>query len=149
MLLYGLNSSGKSLLMKAVGLNLIMAQSGMYVAAESYTYSTYNSVFARITGSDNIFKGLSQFSLEMTELNAILKRNNAKTLVIGDEVCRGTENISGNSIVASTILLLAKSRCSFIFATHLHDLAKMERIKNLKNVGIFHLTVTYDKKRMN
>ena len=145
-LLYGLNSAGKSSYMKAIGCNLIMAQCGMYVAAESYQYSPYESLFARITGNDNIFKGLSQFGLEMTELRAILKRNGPKTLVIGDEVCRGTEHISGNCIVATTIIKLAKSGCSFIFATHLHEIANMERIKNLKNVKTFHLSVEYDNK---
>jgi len=118
----------------------------MYVAAETYQYSPYESLFARITGNDNIFKGLSQFGLEMTELRAILKRNGPKTLVIGDEVCRGTEHISGNCIVATTIIQLAKSGCSFIFATHLHEIANMERIKNLSNVKTFHLSVEYEKK---
>lgn len=146
MLLYGLNSAGKSSLMKSIGLNLIMAQCGMYVAASSYRYSPYDSLFARITGSDNIFKGLSQFSLEMMELRAILKRNNPKTLVIGDEVCRGTEHLSGNSIVAATLIHLSKSQSSFIFATHLHEIADMDKIKKLENVGIFHLSVEYDTK---
>jgi DNA mismatch repair protein MutS len=146
MLLYGLNSSGKSTVMKAIGLAVIMAQSGLYVPSDSFNYSPYTSIFARITGSDNIFKGLSQFSLEMTELSAILKRNGPKTLVIGDEVCRGTEHVSGNSIVATTIIMLARSKCSFIFASHLHEIAKMKRIKELDNVKIFHLTVDYDKK---
>lgn len=146
MLLYGLNAGGKSTLQKAIGTNLIMAQSGMYVAAKKYIYSPYESLFARITGNDNIFKGLSQFGLEMTELRAILKRNGPKTLVIGDEVCRGTEHISGNCIVAATIVKLALSKCSFIFATHLHEIAKMKRITDLENVQIKHLSVEYDQK---
>jgi DNA mismatch repair protein MutS len=146
-LLFGVNACGKSTFSKAIGLALIMAQSGLYVPAESYKYSPYNSVFARITGHDNIFKGLSQFTLEMTELNAILKRNSSKTLVIGDEVCRGTEHVSGNAIVAATLIRLADSKCSFIFATHLHEVAAMERIKELKNLKIFHLSVDYDKEK--
>ncbi len=144
-LLYGLNSSGKTCLMKAIGILIIMAQLGMYVPAEKFEYSPYESIFARITGNDNLFKGLSQFTLEMNELNAILKRKNKKTLVIGDEVCRGTEHISGNAIVASTIISLAKSGCSSIFATHLHDIVKLNQIKSLKNVKAVHLSVDYDK----
>lgn len=147
MLLYGVNSSGKSCLMKAIGTLFPLAQNGMYVPAESFEYSPYESIFARITGNDNMFKGLSQFALEMNELQAILKRKNPKTLVIGDEVCRGTEHISGNSIVASTILSLAKSKCSFIFATHLHEIANNSKVKKLSNVKSYHLTVDYDKKR--
>jgi len=147
MLIYGLNSVGKSSLMKAIGLNLIMAQCGLYVAAEKFSYSTYDSIFARITGNDNIFKGLSSFALEMTELRSILNRTGPRTLVIGDEVCRGTEYTSANAIVAATIINLAKTNSSFIFATHLHDIPKLKKIKELDNVKSFHLTVDYDKEK--
>jgi len=147
MLLYGLNSSGKSTLMKAIGTSIIMAQAGMYVPAIEYKFSPYNSMYGRITGNDNILKGLSSFALEMTELRAILKRAGQKTLVIGDEVCRGTEYISGNSLVAATIIKLAKTGSSFIFASHLHEIPKMEKIKELKNVKSFHLTVEHDEER--
>lgn len=146
LLIYGLNSSGKSSLMKSIGLSVILAQIGYYVPADNYYYYPYNYLFARITGNDNIFKGLSSFALEMTELKAILNRSNINTLVIGDEVCRGTEHISGNAIVASTILKLSDIKCSFIFATHLHEIANMKRIKELNNVKAFHLTVEYDEK---
>ncbi len=145
MLIYGLNSAGKSALMKAIGLSIVMAQAGMYVPAHSYRFSPYGSLFTRITSNDNLFRGLSSFALEMTELKAILRRNGPRTLVIGDEVCRGTEHISGNSIVAATLIKLAKTGSSFIFATHLHEIARMERIKNLPNVKAFHLTVECDK----
>jgi DNA mismatch repair protein MutS len=144
-LLFGLNASGKSTLMKAIGISIIMAQTGMYVPATEYKYSPYDSMYGRITGNDNIFKGLSSFALEMTELRAILKRTGPKTLVIGDEVCRGTEYISGSSIVAATVINLAKTGSSFIFASHLHELPKIEKIKKLKNIKSLHLTVEYDK----
>jgi DNA mismatch repair protein MutS len=144
MLIFGINSSGKSSLMKSAGLSIVMAQAGLYVPATEYKYSPYHSLYTRITGNDNLFKGLSSFALEMVELKAILKRATPKTLVIGDEVCRGTEHISGNAIVATTIINLAKSNSSFIFATHLHELAQMERIKNLEKVKAFHLSISYD-----
>ena len=147
MLIYGLNSSGKSSLMKAIGLSLIMAQAGMYVPASEYKYSPYDSLFARITGNDNIFKGLSSFSLEMTELRAILNRTGPRTLVIGDEVCRGTEHISGNAIVAASLIKLAKTESTFIFATHLHEIADMARIKEIPTIKAYHLTVDYDKEK--
>ena len=73
-LLYGINASGKSSFMKAIGLNIIMAQAGMYVAAESMSYYPYNSIF-RISGMDNIYKGMSSFTVEMTELRNILQRS--------------------------------------------------------------------------
>lgn len=143
-LLFGLNSSGKSTLMKAIGLSIIMAQTGMFVPAKKFIYSPYTSLYTRIAANDNQQKGLSSFTLEMTELRAILRRNAPRTLIIGDEVCKGTEHLSGTSIVAATLITLAKSGSSFIFATHIHELADMERIKKLKNVKCYHLTVDYD-----
>jgi DNA mismatch repair protein MutS len=147
MLIYGLNSSGKSVMMKAVGLCLIMAQCGMYVPCTEFEFTIYNSIYTRITGNDNIFRGQSSFTLEMTELNSIIKRSDKKTLVIGDEICRGTENISGNAIVASTIIHLAKIKATFIFATHLHELVQLKGIRELDNVKAYHLSVDYDSKQ--
>lgn len=146
MMIYGLNSAGKSSIMKAIGLAVILAQSGMYVPCEYIELAPYDSLYTRITGDDNIFRGLSSFSLEMVELNAILKRANQKTLVIGDEVCRGTEHISGNALVASAIITLSNLGSSFIFASHLHEIMNFDEIKELKNVKAFHISVKYDEK---
>lgn len=147
MLMYGLNACGKSTSMKSIGLSIVLAQAGYYVPADEYKFSPYTSLYARITGNDNIFKGLSSFALEMTELRAILRRTGPKTLVIGDEICRGTEHISGISIVATTINRLAKTKCSFIFATHIHELPEIEEVKTLEHVKPFHLVVKYDKNK--
>lgn len=144
LLVYGLNGGGKSTIMKALGLNIIMAQAGLFVPCRSFRFKPYKALFARITGEDNIFKGLSSFTLEMTELSAILKRNNSETLVIGDEICKGTESTSGTAIVAASIINLAKSGASFILATHLHDLSKLSKITDLPNVKSVHLSVTFD-----
>jgi DNA mismatch repair protein MutS len=146
LLIYGLNSSGKSVLMKAIGLTVIMAQCGMYIPADSCDIVPFKSIFTRITGNDNIFKGQSSFTLEMVELNTIIKRANCNSLIIGDEICRGTEHISGNAIVASTIVTLSRLNAKFIFATHLHELVHLESIKSLDNVKAFHLSVDYDQK---
>ena len=144
MLIYGLNSSGKSVLMKAVGISIIMAQSGFFVPATEFYYYPYSSLYTRITGNDNLFRGLSSFSLEMVELNAILSRSNNRTLVIGDEVCRGTEHISGNAIVAASLLKLLSLKSTFIFATHLHELMNLDEIKNNNLIKAFHLEVSHD-----
>lgn len=143
-LLHGLNSSGKSALMKAIGLNIIMAQAGMYVAAESYTFCPFKSLMTRISGYDNIFRGYSSFALEMLELKTILKRGDKYSMIIGDEICRSTEITSANGIVAGSIIKLSENKCNFIFATHLHQIAKMERIKNIPTVKSYHIDVTYD-----
>ncbi|AYV76675.1 MAG: DNA mismatch repair ATPase [Terrestrivirus sp.] len=145
-LLYGVNSCGKSTVMKALGLSIIMAQAGLFVPASQYVYSPYEMLYGRITGNDNLFKGLSSFIVEMIELKAIMKRAGPRTLVIGDEVCRGTEHISGNAIVASTIINLSKTSSSFMFTTHLHEIATMKRITDLKNVKSYHISVKYDAK---
>lgn len=142
--LYGLNSAGKSTLSKSIAISIIMAQCGMYVSASKYKYSPYELLFARITGNDNILKGLSLYTIEMIETRAIINRSGPKTIVIGDEVCRGTEYISGNSIVAATLIHLSQSGSSFIFASHLHEIPTLKRIKELKNIKCYHLTVEVD-----
>jgi DNA mismatch repair protein MutS len=144
MIVYGVNSCGKSSLMKAVGISLVLAQAGFYVPAESFTFSPYNNILTRILGNDNIFKGLSSFAVEMSELRGILQRADSNSLILGDEICHGTETISGTAIVASAIRHLSKRESSFIFASHLHGLSTMEEINELKNVKNYHLRVTFD-----
>jgi DNA mismatch repair ATPase MutS len=147
MLLFSINSAGKSTCMKAIGIAIILAQIGYYVPAEEFIYEPYMALYARITGNDNLFKGLSSFALEMTELNAILLRTETQgtsTIVIGDEVCRGTEDTSGLALVASSLVSLSECGATFIFATHLHDLPKIDEVKKLTNLRLFHLRVEYD-----
>jgi DNA mismatch repair protein MutS len=143
-LLYGINSSGKSTLMKSIGLNVVLAQIGYYVAASDFTYSPYHSLFTRICGNDNMFKGLSSFMVEMMELMAILKRNDSNTLVLGDELAKGTEFRSGIVIVSYMLEKLSESNSSFITATHLHDINKLASIQKLDNLKTKHLKITYD-----
>lgn len=145
-LLYGINSSGKSTLMKSIGLNVILAQIGYYTASTKFEFCPYNSLFTRISGNDNIFRGLSSFMVEMMELMAILKRNDNRTLMIGDEICRGTEEKSANIIVCYMLETLAKSGASFITATHLHRIANLESVKKIERVKSKHLKITYDSK---
>ncbi len=140
-MIYGVNSCGKTSIMKAVGTSLIMAQCGLYVPAENFEFSIFDSLYTRISGNDNLFKGQSSFIIEMNELRSILKKSNEKTLIIGDEICRGTEYLSANAIVAATILKLVDLKAKFMFATHLHDLITMEKIKELKSIKFFYLSV--------
>ena len=143
-LLYGINSSGKSTLMKSIAINIILAQIGYYVAAKNFKYNPYTSLFTRIGNNDNIFKGQSSFIVEMNELIAILKRNNDKTLVVADEIASGSEIKSGNIIICYMLETLSLSNASFITATHLHDIANMDCIKKLNNIKIKHLKLSYD-----
>ena len=144
MLLYGCNSAGKSSLMKAVGLSIVLAQAGFYVPAKEFRFRPFNSVMTRILGNDDIFKGHSSFATEMSELCGILKRADNRTMVLGDEIANSTESTSGLAIVAAAVDRLSKQESKFIFATHLHELSKLHCIQSLKNVRHFHLEIRYD-----
>lgn len=144
MLLFGLNAAGKSSLMKAIGCAIIMAQAGFFVPAESFKFSPYKHVFTRILNKDNMYQGLSTFAVEMTELRNILHYATDASLVLGDELCSGTEIISAVAIVGAGVEILSKRNTSFIFATHLHSLTDIPSITSLKNVAIKHLHVEVD-----
>ncbi len=145
-LLYGINSSGKSSLMKSIGIAVLLAQSGFYVPASAMKFSLFNSVFTRIVSRDNLAKGLSSFAVEMLELKNIFNRAEEKSLILGDEISHGTETLSGVAIVSSAIIKLARLRSIFLFATHLHQLSTMNEIGALDNVVNLHLSVEYDEK---
>lgn len=132
-LLYGMNAAGKSSLMKAVGLAVVMAQAGMYVPAVSMTFTPFEHIFTRISGSDNIYRGMSSFVVEMTELRNILQRaQGPSSLVLGDELCAGTESLSAVAIVSAGVNELVRRQCRFIFATHLHDLVDLPMLAHDK-----------------
>jgi DNA mismatch repair protein MutS len=143
-LLYGINSSGKSSLMKSIGIAVLMAQSGFFVSAAVMKFSIFDSLFTRIVSKDNLAKGLSTFAVEMLELKNIFNRSTVRSLVLGDEISHGTETLSGVAIVASAIKKLSDVRCLFLFATHLHQLSTMPEITQLSNVVDLHLSVEYD-----
>ncbi|RXJ99088.1 DNA mismatch repair protein [Arcobacter sp. CECT 8986] len=145
-LLYGINSSGKSSLMKSIGIAVILAQAGFYVPCKSMRFSIFDAVYTRISGADNIAKGLSSFAVEMLELKNIFNRATKKSLILGDEISHSTETMSGLSIVASAILKLAKLEAIFVFATHLHQLPEIKEIEQLRNIISLHLSVMYEDK---
>ena len=146
-LLYGTNAVGKTSLIRALGISIVMAQSGLYVPCSQFTYKPYHSIFTRIIGNDNIFKGLSTFAVEMSELRTILRLTDKNSLVLGDELCSGTENSSAISIFVAGIKKLRDLKSSFIFATHLHEIVDYDEIKELTNVSLKHMSVIYDKER--
>lgn len=144
-LLYGVNGSGKSSLSKAIGCNILLAQIGFYVPSKEFIYYPYKKIFTRINGDDNIFKGMSSFAVEMDELRSILKYSDNRSIVLGDEICKGTEETSALSIVSASIIKFCKNDVNFIMATHFHKLYELEFIKELNNIKFMHLTITYDK----
>jgi DNA mismatch repair protein MutS len=143
-LLYGMNASGKSSLMKAIGLATLLAQIGSYVPATKMTLKPFHKIATRILNQDNLWAGLSSFAVEMSELREILAVADDRTLVLGDELCAGTESISGTAIVAAGIQHLYKCGSRFVLATHLHDLMKLPQVTMLKALKIWHLHVEYD-----
>ena len=145
-LLYGTNSVGKSSLIKSIGICVIMAQAGMYVPCSSFTYSPYDSLYTRILGNDDIFKGLSSFAVEMCELKSILNNASKNSLILGDELCRGTEFKSALKIFVAGLITLDNINCSYIFATHFHEISGMKILKKLKKLVLKHMEVMYNKK---
>jgi len=145
MLLYGFNASGKSSLMKTIGINLILAQAGMFTASTRFKFAPFTNIQTRIISTDNLQKGLSSFAVEMTELRSILARANESSLILGDEISRGTETVSGVAIVSTAILTLLSKGSKFLFATHLHQLCDIQEIRQSEKLGIFHLQVKREK----
>jgi DNA mismatch repair protein MutS len=146
-LLFGTNAVGKTSLIRAVGISVIMAQSGCFVPCSRFQYKPYQAIYSRILGNDNLFKGLSTFMVEMSELRTILKMADENSLVLGDELASGTENESALSIFASGVLALHAKRASFLFATHMHEIVHFEEIMGLKHLAFRHLEVYYDREK--
>jgi DNA mismatch repair protein MutS len=146
MLLYGTNAVGKTSLIRAIGVAVIMAQAGFYVPATKFVYRPYRAIMTRILGNDNLFKGLSTFVVEMSELRVILRMADANTLVLGDELCSGTEMDSAISIFVAGLQHLYRAGASFIFATHLHEIAGYSEIRDMSpRLRLAHMRVFYDK----
>jgi DNA mismatch repair protein MutS len=144
-LLYGTNAVGKTSFIRALGISIIMAQSGLFVPCSSFQYKPYTAIFSRILGNDNIFKGLSTFAVEMSELRVILKMADKNSLVLGDELCSGTELESALSIFVAGLIKLHGNKSSFIFATHFHEIVEFDEIKKLKKLCLYHMAVTFDR----
>lgn len=144
MLLYGTNAVGKTSLIKSIGIAVIMAQAGLYVPCTSFCFSPYHSIYTRILGNDNIFKGLSTFAVEMTELRTILRMADKNSLILGDELCSGTESDSALSIFTAGLEHLHETDATHLFATHFHEIQHFEEITALRKLCMKHMAVTYD-----
>lgn len=143
-LLFGTNAVGKTSLIRALGIVLIMAQCGMYVPCSRFTYKPYRSMYSRILNNDNLFKGLSTFAVEMAELRVILENADENSFIMGDELCSGTETESALSIVMASLEHLHDKESTFMFATHFHEIVDYEEMRVLNRIRLKHLEVTYD-----
>jgi len=140
MLITGPNMAGKSTYMRQVALIVIIAQIGSYVPAKYANLSICDKVFTRIGASDDLAAGKSTFMVEMWEVSNILQNATSKSLVLLDEVGRGTSTYDGLSIAWSVIEFLCsdkKVKCKTLFATHYHELTKLEgNIKGVVNYRV-------------
>lgn len=143
-LVYGMNASGKSSLMKSIGIAVHLAQAGSFVPATSFELAPYRALFTRILNQDNLWAGLSSFAVEMSEMRDILRSADRYTLVLGDELCAGTESVSAKALVAAGIEWLAERRANFVFATHLHGLCDVLPAPDTISLKVWHLKVVYN-----
>jgi DNA mismatch repair protein MutS len=142
MIITGPNMAGKSALLRQIALIVLMAQIGSYVPATSAELGIVDKVFTRVGASDNLSKGESTFMVEMNETASILNNLSARSLVLMDEIGRGTSTYDGISIAWSIVEYLhnhPKYRAKTLFATHYHELNQLAndfaRIKNF-NVSV-------------
>lgn len=143
-LLYGINGAGKSCYSKSIAINVVMAQAGFFVHARSFRFAPFTKLFTRIQCDDNVYKGMSSFTVEMHELRSILRLADERSLVIGDELCKGTEDLSAVSLVGASIKWMSDQRVKYVFATHLHKLPAIEFVKNIPNLRIKHMKSEYN-----
>ena len=144
-LLYGLNSAGKSSLLRAIGINIAMAQSGLYCSCDMIQLKPYSELFTKIGANDNLFKGQSTFVVEMYCLRDMLSQSGKHSLILCDELTAGTENTSATGIVAGSIKILLKRSVQFIFTTHLHGLVDFQDIVDNSKLSVLHFAVTIDR----
>ncbi len=127
LLITGPNMAGKSTYMRQVALITIMTQIGSFVPATEAYVGVVDRVFARVGASDDLASGTSTFMLEMNEVSYILKRATKKSLIIYDEIGRGTSTFDGMSIARAVVEYTAeKLGCKTLFATHYHELTETE-----------------------
>jgi DNA mismatch repair protein MutS len=143
-LLYGLNASGKSTMMRSVGLAVLLAQGGSFVPASKMTLAPFQSLHTRIINTDNLWMGLSSFAVEMSEMREIFRDAGPRSLVLGDELCSGTETTSATALVAAGIKGLLNRGARFLFATHLHGLTGVQEVMEHSSLKVWHLHVEYD-----
>ena len=135
----GPNMAGKSTFMRQVALITIMAQIGSFVPAEYAHIGVVDKVFTRVGASDDLSSGKSTFMVEMMEVSNILKNATDRSLVIRDEIGRGTSTYDGLSIAWAVAEYVSKLKSKTLFATHYHELVGLEgKIDGAKN---YHITV--------
>lgn len=140
MLLTGPNMAGKSTIMRQLAVTALMAQMGAFVPATEAKIALYDQIFTRIGASDFLAEGLSTFMVEMLETAEIIKNVSDESLVIFDEVGRGTSTYDGMSLAQAILeYLIEKTQATSMFATHYHEMtALVNKYRNLLN---YHMAI--------
>lgn len=141
MMITGPNMSGKSALLRQTALNVIMAQMGSFVAADSAHIGVIDKIFTRVGASDNISLGESTFMVEMNEAASIINNFSQRSLILFDELGRGTSTYDGISIARAIVEHIHQSRLrpKTLFATHYHELNEMEQ--TFERIHNYHVSV--------
>jgi DNA mismatch repair protein MutS len=137
LLITGPNMGGKSTYLRQTAMLVLMAQMGSFVPAESLIYGLVDRIYTRIGASDNVARGRSTFMVEMTETATILNTATRRSLILLDEMGRGTATFDGLSLAWATVEFLhAETGARTLFATHYHELTmlaeKLPRVRNLR-----------------
>jgi DNA mismatch repair protein MutS len=140
LLITGPNMGGKSTYLRMAAMLTLMAQMGSFVPADSLRYGLVDRIYTRIGASDNVARGRSTFMVEMTETATILNTASRRSLILLDEMGRGTATFDGLSLAWATVEYLHAETCArTLFATHYHELTllaeKLPRVRNLR-VGV-------------
>ena len=138
MLITGPNMSGKSSYMKMIASIVILAQMGSFVPAKTADLMIFDSIFTRIGASDDLVSGQSTFMVEMVEANYAISNATSKSLLLFDEIGRGTATFDGMALAQSILEYIhEKIGCVCLFSTHYHELTQLEgKLKRLKNVHV-------------
>lgn len=137
-LITGPNMSGKSTYMRMLALIVIMAQIGCFVPAKNATLMIFDAIFTRIGASDDLISGQSTFMVEMLEANFAIKNATKDSLILFDELGRGTSTYDGMALAQAIIEYVhEKIGCVMLFSTHYHELVLLDKtLKHLKNVHV-------------
>jgi DNA mismatch repair protein MutS len=140
-IIYGINSAGKSSFIKAIALNVVLAQCGLFVPAKQFDYSIVTKLFTRISSDDNIYDGESSFVVEAKQIASIQRSATANSLIIADEMCKSTDYMSALCMVLATTINLCKKKAPFLFASHLHEIPEYDDVKKLNNIAFYHVRI--------